>query len=1063
MTDRSTRSIPIISNDEILKKKKVILLIVCELQDGQGRPVETWSICSRDEEPLVLQQFLRFGETRVIAARILQQQQESNSCDAKSNQNQSANNNSSGNNNHSSNTSGSITASTKSSSATKQQNAADAEQLKNINSDIKKFLEKAQQNPAGALAGLVASGFPPGFPGLSSMASLPFPFPIPGLHHPPPQQHPPPHHHQQQQQQQQHPHHLPRLPPIMSLPPPPPPPMPPTSSAASRLPPSSTSTASAIQQHSPPVAQQSPLGRLQGMTGGQPFDFRQQQTAAVAIGSHQKAAERSSRSPESNRIHSNRPQSPPLCLTTKTPQTEQKEHQRSRSASSSSSELDWDEDDLLDDDVYDNSALNLTRGGVNNKGGGMAGHSDRSGPEISDSLSRSGGHKTGGGGGGSGKRSWNPLGPLGTQLINPATGKKRVQCNVCLKTFCDKGALKIHFSAVHLREMHKCTVDGCNMMFSSRRSRNRHSANPNPKLHSPHLRRKISPHDGRTSQPHPAALVGSLISSHHHAAAAAAAAAAAVAGAAGGPHHQPQTPGMPGGQQQQPPHFPPLHHLPGLPGLGAHSVHNPLLLHSSGHADADGLLHHLNKKRGHSVSSTSSGAGQEGRNNYYAASSEDDGLDDLDDDLSSLDDGADSTGAGRQAASSDSASNPSAQHNSGSNAGGGCNNNNNNNNKRKRKSQNPTRLLQQHQPATDGYNSDASQSEDRSPDSIKKAKDEAEDDDQGQVTGEEGLKDHELNDSKNGSLDRKEAAGHSPVDVSLPSDVLENIRPYPCDGDDDDDEDAEDANPAMMDSLTGSPLSDGGLDRSSAANPRRCSACGKVFPNHFAVKAHYQSVHLKLMHRCTVDGCTAAFPSKRNRDRHALNANLHRKLLSASAGSNGSPPPAAESPAKLQHHASLPSLPAGPEQYSSLRDEFLSRLYANAEAHGMMGMAGIHPGLAPFLPGATHQNFMGLHAQSAAAAAFLSAAAASAASLAASAGGGAGGGGGGNHHHLPHSASGHHNNNHHHLHHHHLNQVNGGLSIHKGNASTTSESPVPAPPSSSSPSPPSAMALRTSV
>ncbi len=104
------------------------------------------------------------------------------------------------------------------------------------------------------------------------------------------------------------------------------------------------------------------------------------------------------------------------------------------------------------------------------------------------------------------KRQWGssnlPLN-LGTQLINPTTGKKRVQCNVCLKTFCDKGALKIHFSAVHLREMHKCTVEGCNMMFSSRRSRNRHSANPNPKLHSPHLRRKISPHDGRSAQAHP--------------------------------------------------------------------------------------------------------------------------------------------------------------------------------------------------------------------------------------------------------------------------------------------------------------------------------------------------------------------------------------------------------------------------------------------------------------------------------------------------------------------------------------------------------------------------------
>ncbi|VDM48502.1 unnamed protein product [Toxocara canis] len=63
------------------------------------------------------------------------------------------------------------------------------------------------------------------------------------------------------------------------------------------------------------------------------------------------------------------------------------------------------------------------------------------------------------------------------------TGKRRVQCMKCLKTFCDKGALKIHNSAVHLKEMHKCTVDGCEMMFSSRRSRNRHSANPNPKLH----------------------------------------------------------------------------------------------------------------------------------------------------------------------------------------------------------------------------------------------------------------------------------------------------------------------------------------------------------------------------------------------------------------------------------------------------------------------------------------------------------------------------------------------------------------------------------------------------
>lgn len=92
---------------------------------------------------------------------------------------------------------------------------------------------------------------------------------------------------------------------------------------------------------------------------------------------------------------------------------------------------------------------------------------------------------------------------LSTQYIHPITGKKRAQCNICFKTFCDKGALKIHFSAVHLREMHQCTVSGCNMMFSSRRSRNRHSSNPNPKLHSFKRKRKMALHDGRSSKPHP--------------------------------------------------------------------------------------------------------------------------------------------------------------------------------------------------------------------------------------------------------------------------------------------------------------------------------------------------------------------------------------------------------------------------------------------------------------------------------------------------------------------------------------------------------------------------------
>ncbi|KAI6200007.1 Zinc finger protein [Aphelenchoides besseyi] len=57
--------------------------------------------------------------------------------------------------------------------------------------------------------------------------------------------------------------------------------------------------------------------------------------------------------------------------------------------------------------------------------------------------------------------------------------KRRVQCEKCNRSFCDKGALKIHNSAVHLKETHQCTIPGCSRLFSSRRSRNRHSGNAN--------------------------------------------------------------------------------------------------------------------------------------------------------------------------------------------------------------------------------------------------------------------------------------------------------------------------------------------------------------------------------------------------------------------------------------------------------------------------------------------------------------------------------------------------------------------------------------------------------
>lgn len=80
-------------------------------------------------------------------------------------------------------------------------------------------------------------------------------------------------------------------------------------------------------------------------------------------------------------------------------------------------------------------------------------------------------------------RSSSSIGKL--PVGNISLKKGRVFCTACEKTFYDKGTLKIHYNAVHLKIKYMCTIEGCNMMFSSLRSRNRHSANPNPRLHMP--------------------------------------------------------------------------------------------------------------------------------------------------------------------------------------------------------------------------------------------------------------------------------------------------------------------------------------------------------------------------------------------------------------------------------------------------------------------------------------------------------------------------------------------------------------------------------------------------
>nr|XP_053636476.1 zinc finger protein basonuclin-2-like [Cherax quadricarinatus] len=546
-----------------------------------------------------------------------------------------------------------------------------------------------------------------------------------------------------------------------------------------------------------------------------------------------------------------------------------------------------------------------------------------------------------------GKRSWNPIN-MGTSLINPVTGKKRVQCNVCLKTFCDKGALKIHFSAVHLREMHKCTVEGCNMMFSSRRSRNRHSANPNPKLHTPHVRRKISPHDGRTCAAHPVV----------------------------GPHL--------GAQGFQPPAgFPPIGAFPGqfsginpLTGLpfippsaaATEDLHKQALelqrrtlemQHAMGKTSLDLSMRGRDEgppwRCDYGNFNTSmvpgedgmsgdkmqndSGEGKRGRgdDDFHANNSLDDEIDD------------DSMSVDTQSIKGEPGASPSA-------------------NKRKRKSQNPTkfafRLEDDDLISTDDDDDDdndddlddidAKDSEDdKNEDKELDAMSDDDEDTSGAMKDSSSMScgDKSKNDKDSDGSNRKVSSSSfdESVDTSNALRHLEDLSkghfahlsgavppnasaslglqmapsgngvtsssPRPSDRDSD-----RDSNPGSPseDSDGAFQFGEGGFLSSldipiDKENPRRCIACGKMFQNHFGVKTHYQNVHLKLMHKCTVEGCNAAFPSKRSRDRHASNLNLHRKLLSTSSDGPGFPA------------MTFPGLPFNP----ALNPELLARLYSD--------------------------------------------------------------------------------------------------------------------------------------
>ncbi|KAI8434110.1 hypothetical protein MSG28_012250 [Choristoneura fumiferana] len=546
-----------------------------------------------------------------------------------------------------------------------------------------------------------------------------------------------------------------------------------------------------------------------------------------------------------------------------------------------------------------------------------------------------------------------PLG-LGVQFVNPATGKKRVQCNVCLKTFCDKGALKIHFSAVHLREMHKCTVEGCTMMFSSRRSRNRHSANPNPKLHSPHVRRKISAHDGRSSHPFPLLPALARLPLPPPGLLPPELAARLPPPMPGPPGPTPLPPRVPLDNLRNFSEIEKMYRkfpYPEEPPRSAMDLAKPPVPHEEESYDSDindDVSDDDNKDKCERPESPAAE-----RLNSYEDEPEDLSVNKKKDDTKQTVAPADNS-RNQPTVSDDKLSSfvP---------------------NKRKRKSGNPTRCSQnnEYNVSDEEYHGDlfrnistpGSSRADDEPLSLKKQKPEKWEPFQ---NGEEAIVDSE-------SITRVKAESESDDESSAPSVVREGLRLRsdlytPSDSG----SDLHALEERLARARSPSASSDRTDDRTDLndleipideENPDRCTACGKVFQNHFTLRMHYRNDHLKLLHPCDVNGCDAAFPSRRSRDRHSANVDLHRRLLSTGSPENREQRPGFEMNAELLNKlyadikglaSTLESLRYGGEESSQIPSyvsetmKFYSRNLSALQA-GLFPQSGFFPG--PFLMG----------------------------------------------------------------------------------------------------------------
>ncbi|XP_075431671.1 zinc finger protein basonuclin-1 isoform X1 [Ascaphus truei] len=443
--------------------------------------------------------------------------------------------------------------------------------------------------------------------------------------------------------------------------------------------------------------------------------------------------------------------------------------------------------------------------------------------------------------------------------IGPRKG--RVFCSACEKTFYDKGTLKIHYNAVHLKIKHRCTIEGCNMVFSSLRSRNRHSSNPNPRLHMP-MNRNNRDKDLRNG------LSISLSEDHKR-----------IGPKTSGLDNRPATnyvsPGSDSKLKSSLPNagqicvlFPNLKTvqpvlpfyrnpvtpaelantpgiLPSLPGVSSPITEK--LMSNDSPFDAAPKKKSRKSSMPIKIQKETVAAPNENTENIV---SEDDTPQEAASDIPfETCDGSREThiacGPERDHHIQPSISFPS-------NEGEG----------------------QHFQSVMDESPHDASSDSENECDPFE----------------EEGnhQQDHALRlDSRGNQYDHlnhfnvvRQLAEHSLYSNEQPrhTDPEECIafKQYPSSG-------------GLFSALSNKASSfqesadiergDQHLEIPTDENRFHCEICRKAFKNPYSVKMHYKNVHPKEMHLCTIDGCNAAFPSRRSRDRHSSNLNLHHKLL----------------------------------------------------------------------------------------------------------------------------------------------------------------------------------------